>query len=253
MNHKTNKYRNPAPGPWRHQSPGSSGNWFQQRSGLRASSTNKKPSLHRIGGHRPHLLDRRIFQLDHDGQRPIKEKTAQRVARLLRKFRVQPDCRWVRTRTVARPWLELASPPKHMVVPSAVAPLLEQGPLDTWGAVQDLWRRLDVICPSTVFLQEDRFELDFENVDAEDWDEDSMALIDQAREPNSYRWRHEGQQGDLVQFTKMRGNDLLVSLTSIQRIARWPEGQEIVGLVRSYLTQIRNRMSMVSDHPTNTP
>lgn len=140
-----------------------------------------------------------------------------------------------------------------MVVPSAVAPLLEQGPLDTWGAVQDLWRRLDVICPSTVFLQEDRFELDFENVDAEDWDEDSMALIDQAREPNSYRWRHEGQQGDLVQFTKMRGNDLLVSLTSIQRIARWPEGQEIVGLVRSYLTQIRNRMSMVSDHPTNTP
>ena len=215
------------------------------------SATDQKPRLRRIGGHRLHLLDRRIFQLDHDGHRTNKRKLYARVARLIRKFHAQPNCRRVRIPTVVRPRPEFDSPPLTLVEQFASA--LMEGPLDTWSEVQDLWRRLGVICPVKVAIFDDGFELVFADALAQDWDQDSVDLIERVLDPHSYRWRQEGRQGYLAQCVEMHGNDLRVLSTSLQQIGRWPDGQEIVGLMKSYLMQTRNTLTAATECAVDTP
>ena len=218
----------------------------------RENATALRPKFHRIGGHRLHLLDRRIFQLDHDGQRTNKTKLSARVARLLRKFHAQPNCRRVRIPTAVQPRPEFDSPPLTLVEQSASA-LMEEGPLDTWSAVQDLWRRLGVICPVKVTIFDDGFELAFADALAQDWDLDSVDLIARVLDPHSYRWHQEGWQGDLAQCVEMHGNDLLILSTSLQQISRWPDGQEIVCLMKCYLMQTRNTLTAASECAAGTP
>ena len=254
MNSKTNKHHGLAPRPWRLQSTRTSGRWCQPCNRLNENKrvTDQKPKLQRIGGHRPHLLERRIFQLTLDGHRPNRGKVGARIARVLRKFRVQPDCRRIHTRTVARPWMELVSPPLIPVEQFPVEPWLEESALDTWNAVENIWRRLIVICPAMVSMYDDRVEVVFVDAGTKDWDQDSTELIDSAQNPQSYRWRQGAQQGDLVQFIEMRGNHLVVNLTSTAQIARWPEGPEIVCLLRSCLMQICKPLTITNSHPVST-
>ena len=130
---------------------------------------------------------------------------------------------------------------------------MEEGPLDTWSAVQDLWRRLGVICPVKVTIFDDGFELAFADALAQDWDQDSVDLIARVLDPHLYRWRHEGRQGDLAQCVEMQGNDLLILSTSLQHIGRWPDGQEIVCLMKCYLMQTRNTLTAASECAAGTP
>ena len=217
------------------------------------SVTDQKPKLHRIGGHRPHLLDRRILQLTLDGYRPNRGKVGVRVGRALRKFRAQPDCRRVHTREVGRPWLELASPPVNPVDQFSVEAWQAHGPLDVWCEAHDIWRRLAVFCPATVSIYEDRIELVFGDAGGNDWDQDAPLLLDRAQNLQSYRWQQGAQKGDLVQFIEMQGNDLVISLTSMAQMTRWPEGPEIVSVLRSYLMQVGTPLTSTNSHPANTP
>jgi hypothetical protein len=255
MNNKTYKHHRLSPRPWRPQSTNSPGNWCQSCNGLNQndSVTDQKPKLHRIGGHRPHLLDRRILQLTLDGHRLARGKAGARVARALRKFRAQPDCRRVHTRDVARPWLELASPPVTLVYQDSGEAWQAQGPLDVWCEAHDLWRRLDVFCPATVSILPDRIELVFADAGANDWDQEASVLIDRAQNGQSYRWQQGAQKGDLVQFIDMQGNDLVIGLTSMEQIARWPEGSEIVCLLRSYLFQFGTPLTITNSRTDSNP
>lgn len=255
MNNKTYKHHRLASRPWRLQSTNSPGRWCQPCRGLNQndSVTDQKPKLRRIGGHLPHLLDRRILQLTLDGHRPSRGKVGVRIGRALRKFRAQPDCRRVHTREVARPWLELASPPVNPVDQDSCEAWQAQGPLDVWCEAHDLWRRLDVFCPATVSIHEDRIELVFADAGANDWDQDVLVLIDRAKNLQSYRWRQGAQKGDLVQFIDMQGNDLVISLTSMEQIARWPEGPEIVCLLRSYLFQFGTPLTISNSRTACNP
>lgn len=255
MNNKTYKHHRLPRRPWRNQSTRTSGRWCQPCKGLNENQrlTNQKPKLHRIGGHRPHLLDRRILQLTLDGHRPNRGKVGVRVGRALRKFRAQPDCRRVHTRDVARPWLEMASPLATPVDHSSVETWQDQAPLDVWCETHDIWRRLAVFCPATVSIDEDRIELVFADAGANDWDQDALMLIDRAKSQQSYRWQQGAQKGDLVQFTRMQGNDLVISLTSMAQMTRWPEGQEIASLLRSYLIQFGTPLTSTNSQSASTP
>ena len=252
MNHKTHKTRYLNPSLWSHQYPGSSGSRFQQGRGLRTSGVNRKQRFHRIDGHQPHLVDRRITGLDHDGRCANWEKTSSRIIRLLRKFRAQPDCRSVRIRTVARPWLALASPPLKTFWQPAT-PQSAEGPLETWSAAQDLWRRLGVICPAKIFNLDDSFELVFAHARALDWDQDSVDLIERALDQHAYRWCHQGRQGDFAQCVEMRGNDLVVRLSTFEKMVRWPEGQELVCQIKSDLMHIRSSVAEDSESTGASP
>jgi len=255
MNNKTYKHHRPAPRPWRIQSTISPDRRCQPCNGLNPndSVTDQKPKLRRIGGHRPHLLDRRILQLTLVGHRPNRGKVGVRVGRALRKFRAQPDCRRVHTREVARPWLELASPPVNPVEQFPVEAWQAQAPLDVWCETHDIWRRLAVFCPATVSIDEDRIELVFADAGANDWDQETLVLIERAQNLQSYRWQQGAQKGDLVQFIEMQGKDLVIGLTSMAQISRWPEGQEIVSELRSCLSQIGTPLTRTNSHSASTP
>ena len=255
MNNKTYKHHRLASRPWRLQSTNSPGRWCQPCHGLNQndSVTDQKPKLHRIGGHRPHLLDRRILQLTLDGHRPNRGKVGVRVGRALRKFRAQPDCRRVHTKDVARPWLELAAPPVTPIDQDSVEACQEQGPLDVWCEAHDIWRRLDMFCPATVSIHEDQIELVFADAGADDWDQDVLVLIDRAQNLQSYRWQQGAQKGALVQFIDMQGQDLVVGLTSMEQMTRWPEGSEIVCLLRSYLFQFGTPLTISNSRPDSNP
>lgn len=254
MNLKTNKHHRLAQRPWRLQFTSTAGRWCQPCSWLNENKRvrDQKPKLQRIGGHRPRLLDRRIFQMTLDGRRPYWGMVGVRISRALRKLRVQ-KCRRIHTRTVARPWFELASPQVIPVEHFPVTPCLEQSALNTWNAVEDIWCRLDVICQAIVSMYDDRVEVEFADAGTNDWDQNSTELIDWAQNPQSYRWREGAQHGDLVQFIEMRGNHLVVSLTSIGQMTRWSEGRDIVCLLRSCLTQIGKSLTDTNSCPASTP
>ena len=78
-------------------------------------------------------------------------------------------------------------------------------------------------------------------------------MIDLALNQHSYRWRHQGRQGDLAQFVEMRGNDLVLMSTSFQQIGRWPDGQELVCLIKSDLMQVRTSVAAVGETSAHAP
>lgn len=123
---------------------------------------------------------------------------------------------------------------------TAVETLMEQAPIEAWSAAEDLWRRLGLICAATASRTDGRIEIAFTDARASDWDDESVELIQWALSPHSYLWREEGRAGNLVEFAEMRGSDLVVGLTPLEKIAHWPDGQEIVCLARIYLMQIQN-------------
>ena len=178
MNLKTNKHHRLAQRPWRLQFTSAAGRWCQPCSWLNENKRvrDQKPKLQRIGGHRPRLLDRRIFQMTLDGRRPYWGMVGVRISRALRKLRVQ-KCRRIHTRTVARPWFELASPQVIPVEHFPVTPCLEQSALNTWNAVEDIWCRLDVICQAIVSMYDDRVEVEFADAGTNDWDQNSDITI----------------------------------------------------------------------------
>ena len=220
--------------------------------GLCESATDQKPRLHRIGGNRLHLLDRRMFQLTQHGRRSSRELAGASIARTLRKFRAQPDCSRAQTRSLDKPWLESVSPAVTPVNQFSVELCQEQGPLDVWFAVEDIWRRLDVYCSATVSIRDDCAEVTFLSAGAQDWEQDALVLIDRAQERDSYRWQQGAHQGDLVQSIDTRGKDLVIGLTSMVQISRWPEGQEIVCLLKSYLMQVVNPLTFTKSCHAST-
>jgi hypothetical protein len=193
-----------------------------------------------------------MFQLTQHARRPSREVAGARIARALSKFRAQPDCRRVQTRTVFNPWLESVSPPVTPVDQFSVEACQEQGPLDVWFASEDNWRRFDVFCSATVSIHDDRAEVTFLDAGAQDWDQDALVLIDRAQERDSYRWQQGAHQGDLVQFIDMQGKDLVIGLTSMAQISRWPEGQEIVCLLKSFLMQVFKPLTLTNSRPAST-
>ena len=116
---------------------------------------------------------------------------------------------------------------------------LDRNALDTWSEVEDLRSRLARICHVTVVYGGDAVEVSFAEVRADDWDDDSQALIERVQDVESYRWRQEGSRGDFVQCIEFRGADLVLTLASPQQLVRWFDGENIKLMVQHFLTQLQ--------------
>jgi hypothetical protein len=137
------------------------------------------------------------------------------------------------------------TPPASTVLVSTLAVQLEKtdtlvcNPMDTWFEVEDLWSRLARICHATVVDGTDAIELSFANVCAEDWDDHSVVLIDRALYAKSYHWCHSGSCGNFVQCVEFRGADLVLTLTSLQQMTRWPDAENFKPMVERFLLRLQ--------------
>ena len=116
---------------------------------------------------------------------------------------------------------------------------LDRNPLDTWSEVEDLWSRLARLCHVAVVDGGDAVEVSFAEVRADDWDDDSVALIERVQDVESYGWRQDGSRGDFVQCIEFRGTDLVFTLASPQQMVHWPDGENIKLMVERFLLQLQ--------------
>ncbi len=186
---------------------------------------------------RQHRMDRQRFKLG--SSRNGISKWFATTAHTLRLRRSIPLAQCAR-RAVPTP-----SNPVVMAAPTALQPKAhandtrDRNPLDVWFEVEDLWSRLARFTQVTVVDSGDAVELIFADVRAEDWDDDALAQIARALDAESYLWRQDGSRGDYVQLVDLSGVDLVLTLTSSQQMARWPDGENIWLMVERFLLRLQ--------------
>jgi len=116
---------------------------------------------------------------------------------------------------------------------------------DTLNVLTDLWSRLRAICTTTVTPLQDGYEIAFAQVQASDWDDESLALIEQAKLDACYRWHQDDRLDDFVQYQEYRGRDLVFGMTPLGQMAGWTDGENIVSQVRGFL----QRMGRLNANP----
>ena len=116
-----------------------------------------------------------------------------------------------------------------------------QGLLDTWLEVEDLWGRLARLCHSTVLSTTDSAEVIFANVSDNDWECDSVLLIDLVLGGECYRWCEGSSHGGFAQCVEFRGDDLAIAVTSVKEMVRWPGGDDICLMVKQVLQRVQER------------
>ena len=184
---------------------------------------------------RQHRMDRQRFKLG--STRHVYSKWFATTAHTLRLRRTIPFGQCVR-KAVPIPLAAKVLVPqtglRHRTCDS-----LDRNPLDTWSEVEDLWSRLARICHVAVVVSGDPVEVAFAYVRADDWDDDSDALIDRVLNEKSHRWDQDGSHGDFVQCVEYRGAALVLTLTSPQQMGRWPDGENIKLMVERFLLQLQ--------------
>lgn len=205
------------------------------------TSSNRTPGKARgvkqIGGHLPHRLDRSLFKAVRSGLGCPRVSPLKTRSRRIHGFRTKP-LRWKPVHPVnsqgprpvaARQDFERVDP---LEVLDAMEPVDAADPQEVLSVVGDLWLRLARLCPVTVTHggcgggdgEGDGFEVRFADVVADDWDQEALALIRIVLDRQSYRWRHDGKPGDLLQWLEMQGRDLVLMTSSLKQMTRWAEG-----------------------------
>jgi hypothetical protein len=113
----------------------------------------------------------------------------------------------------------------------------ETGPQETWWALEDLWTRLSMCTALTIERDGDCRRLilpAFRNAHQGALAELRHAVFD----TETYTWRNAGQRGEFVSLIDYRGDDLVCTLTGSRRIEAWPDGEELVWQVKSFLLRL---------------
>ena len=184
---------------------------------------------------RQQRLDRQRFKLG--SRRNVYSKWFATTAHTLRLRRSIPFGQCVR-KAVAIPSAAKVLVSQPRLQPQAYESLA-RNPLDTWFEVEDLLSRLARICDASVVDSGDVIEVVFAGVRADDWDDDSLALIDRVTDVDSYRWRQDGSRGDFMQCVEFRGADLVFTLASPLQMVRWPDAENVQLLVDHFLLQLQ--------------
>ena len=184
---------------------------------------------------RQHRMDRQRFKLG--SSRNVYSKWGLTTAHALRLRRSIPFGQCVRK------VVPIPSAAKTLVRSPETQPQayesLDRNPLDTWFEVEDLWSRLARICHVAVVDSGYAIEVAFADVRAEDWDDDSVALIERVQDVESYRWDRDGSHGDYVQCVEFCGADLVLTLASPQQMLRSPDAENIKLQVEHFLLQLQ--------------
>lgn len=126
------------------------------------------------------------------------------------------------------------------VRPDAVAATSEPpGQQETWHVIEDVWLRLQRQCPVKVVKSDDDFEVVFGDFRDAVWERDQLALRYRVMDPDLYRWREDGCQGDFVRVIDYRGSDLVIQMSSMAQIRRGPEGETLAWQVAAFLNRLQ--------------
>ena len=184
---------------------------------------------------RQHRMDRQRFKLG--STRNVYSKWGLITAHALRLRRSIPFGQCVR-KAVPIPLAAKVLVPQTALRPQT-GESLNRNPPDTLLEVEDLWSRLARLCHVAVVDGGDAVEVSFGEVRADDWDDDSLAMIERVQDVVSYRWRQDGSRGDFVQCIEFRGTDLVFTLASPQQMVHWPDGENIKLMVERFLLQLQ--------------
>jgi hypothetical protein len=116
-------------------------------------------------------------------------------------------------------------------------PAQEAGPQETWWALEDLWTRLSMCTALIVVRDGDTHRLvlpAFRHARGGVLDALRNAVFD----IETYTWRSEGLRGEFVSLINYRGDDLVCTLTGLRRTEAWPDGEELVWQVKSFLLRL---------------
>ena len=114
-------------------------------------------------------------------------------------------------------------------------------PVEVWWALEDLWLRAAQCMAVTVELREPAMRIVVHRLRAS-WDNPAAALRRHLIDLDTYRWRqggHHGQGGSFVTLLEAEGEDLVCTLTPTRVIEGWPDGADLVCLVRAFLLRLR--------------
>ena len=127
--------------------------------------------------------------------------------------------------------------------PPSGAVSIEVGPQDTWWALEDLWARLAMYTPVTVERSGDTHHVvigDFRQA----WTGPVSALRKEVMDLHTYGWDAAGTHGSFVRLIDYRSDDLVCTLATLRLIGSWPDGEELVWQVKTFLLRL-GRMSCV--------
>jgi T5orf172 domain len=146
-----------------------------------------------------------------------------------------------------RPLDEL--PPPTLWAPTVP---MEEGALDAWHRVEDLWLRLAALAAlGSSFDGEQRSLL---GLDLKRHHSPGIELLRiRAVNLDTYTWFDDGQRRTLVTMLEWEGEHLVAHLMPARQLKRWCEGELVDGMLREFLARHTTRLSTAARRaPTPT-
>ena len=117
------------------------------------------------------------------------------------------------------------------------------GALEVWWALEDLWLRAAQCMAVTVELCGPDMKVVVHRLRAS-WDTAAAELRGPLIDLDTYRWSQGGASGSYVTFLHAEGEDLACTLTPARVIEGWPEGGDLVCLVRAFVLRLREMTNL---------
>ncbi len=115
---------------------------------------------------------------------------------------------------------------------------------ETFSVMEDLWLRLNACTQLAMDV-----DLEGDGVDKVlrcrlihgTVDEDMHGLLRRASESYTYAWSQEGRLGSFVSFIDWVQGELVIGLTPISQIRRWPDGEGVCWQLQALLHRLQAR------------
>jgi hypothetical protein len=115
---------------------------------------------------------------------------------------------------------------------------MDEGPLDRWSTVEDIWTRLAQTFSVKVERDGDQVRLMFELMSAVPLLPDPGLLL-AALDPQSYVWHQGSIKGSFITHLEIEDDDLVFWLTPQPLIERWPNGADLGWQIQCLLTSFQ--------------
>lgn len=115
---------------------------------------------------------------------------------------------------------------------------LQLSPQDAWYAVEDLWLRLASRLPVHAEIDGAGWRLVVGGLSQAVHGEAADLRV-AALAATTYGWQLEGQRGSFVRSIAFEGDDLVLAVTSIPILTRWPQGDDLGWQVKGFFARLR--------------
>jgi hypothetical protein len=114
---------------------------------------------------------------------------------------------------------------------------------EVMGALEDLWLRMVRHPAIRLTVQSDTLtgeSMVLIRVAAQGLDREGCHLLGAASDMGSYRWSQSGSKGSLVSDVHWIGSTLVIELTPLHQMRRWPLGDALVPAMQALLQRVKH-------------